>query len=109
MQAGKLTERVTIQSKAATRAANGEEVVSWADVATVWAQVEPLAGREFFAAAQMQSAVDVRMRIRYRVGVLPQMRVLWRGQAHDIEAGLQPNAQRAYLELMCVSGVRDGR
>jgi SPP1 family predicted phage head-tail adaptor len=109
MQAGKLSERVTLQSKQVARNGIGEEVVTWADIATVWAQVEPLRGREFFAASQMQTSVDVRMRIRYGVNVGPEDRALWRGQPHDIVSVIEPNAERTMLELMCVSGVRDGR
>lgn len=109
LAAGKLTERVTIQRKSAARNAIGEEVVTWADIATVWAQVEPLRGREFFAGAQMQAAVDVRIRIRYGVSVQAEDRAVWRGQAHDIVSVIEPGARQAELELMCISGVRDGR
>jgi SPP1 family predicted phage head-tail adaptor len=84
MQAGKLNERLTIQSKAVTRAPDGGEVVSWVTVATVWGSARPLSGRELIAARAAQADITTRFSIRYRSGITPAMRVLWRGMAYDI-------------------------
>ena len=107
IQSGKLDQRVTIQQKSATRAANGEEFITWSDVATVWAAVLPIRGREFFAAAQMQDSVDYRVNIRYRTGVVREMRLLWRSSPLDIVSVIE-NGRKEGLELMCISGVRNG-
>lgn len=104
-----LDQRITLQQKSVSRASNGEEVVTWNDVATVWAEAVPLRGREFFAAAQMQQAVDVRFRIRARTGLSGDMRVQWKAQPYDIIAIIPGTAQfSGFLELMAVSGVRNG-
>lgn len=106
---GSLDQRITLQQKSVTRASNGEEVVTWGDVATVWAEAVPVRGREFFAAAQMQQAVDVRFRIRTRSGLTGNMRVMWKAQPYDITAMIPGTAQYAgYIEIMAVSGVRNG-
>ncbi len=108
LNAGQLTERVTLQQREdATVDANGQPSADWEDVATVWAKAEPLRGREFFAAGQTQSQVDVRFTIRWRDGVVPTMRVMWRGVAHDLVAVIEPHAGREALELMCVTNGRD--
>ncbi len=109
LAAGSLRERITIQTKSVTRSAIGEEVVSWSDVATVPAKVEPIRGHEFFAAAQMQDASDHRVTIRYRAGVTREMRIVWRGAPLDIVSVIDVNARREGLEMMCLSGVRNGR
>lgn len=109
MNAGPLDQRITIQQRTAGVDALGQAATTWADVAEVWAQVQPLRGTEFFAAGQIQSAVEVRFRIRHRTGVAPTMRVLWRSQAHDIVSVIEPNGAQVMLELMCTAGVRDGR
>lgn len=108
LPAGKFDQRVTIQSKAVTRNDIGDEVVAWVAVAEVWARVEPLRGREWFAAAQNQSAVEYRVTIRYRAGITRDMRVMWRGDPLDVVSVIDVNAQRENLELMCMSGVRNG-
>ena len=107
LSAGRLDQRVTLQAKSATRAANGEEVVTWGDVATVWAQVQQLRGKEFFAGAQMQDAIDVRARIRYRTGVTRDMRLQWNGAPLDIVSVIVVG-RNELLELMCIAGVRNG-
>ena len=107
--AGQFSERVTIPQKQVSRSAIGEELVTWAAVATVWARVEPMRGREWFAAAQTQDATDHRVTIRYRTDVVREMRVLWGAVALDIVSVIDVNAQRENLELMCLSGVRNGR
>lgn len=108
LPAGKFDQRVTIQSKDVTRNSIGEEVVTWVAVAEVWARVEPIRGREWFAAAQMQDSTDHRVTIRYRSGITREMRVLWRGEPLDIVSVIDVNARRENLELMCMSGVRNG-
>lgn len=105
--AGILDQRVKLQSKSVTRATNGEEVVTWTDVATVWAQVQQLRGKEFFAGAQMQDEVDVRVRIRYRTGVTRDQRLQWNSAPLDIVSVITLGRKEG-LELMCISGVRNG-
>lgn len=110
LAAGDLTERITLQQRDTT-AQNGlgENTAAWVDVVTVYAKAEPIRGREYFAAAQMQATTDVRFTIRYRAGVLQTMRVLWRGEPHDIQDVINPLGRRESLELMTVKGQRDGR
>ena len=100
-------QRIVLQSKSVTRAANGEEIVTWIPVATVWAEIVQLRGREFFAAAQMQEATDVRVRMRYRAGITRDMRVVWRDGTLDIVSVIEVG-RKDVLELMCLSGVRNG-
>lgn len=107
--AGRLEQRVTLQQRVAGVNALGQASTSWANMVEVWAAVEPLRGREFFAAGQTQSEVTTRITIRYRQGVTSAMRVVWRGQPYDIREVIEPNGQRQTLELMCLQGVGDGR
>ena len=100
MNAGGFDQRVTIQSKTATRAANGEEVLTWTTFATVWAKVEQLSGREFFAGAQMQDWVNARVTIRYKAGVVHDMRVTWRGDPLEVVSVVE-KGRKEYVELMC--------
>jgi SPP1 family predicted phage head-tail adaptor len=107
MQAGRLTERVSIERKSSTRAANGEEVVTWTVLDTVSASVKQLRGKEFFAAAQMQGSVDHQVQIRYRTDITRDMRLMWGAQPLDI-VGIAELGHREGLEIMCIAGVRNG-
>lgn len=110
IEAGKLDQRVTLQESTPTTDGFGQDVPAWSDVATVWARVEPLRGREFFQAGQMQASADVRITIRYRAGLNERMRVMWRGAPHEIVSPLiDVGGQQETLEIMCATGIRDGR
>lgn len=109
VNAGQYDQRITLQTRDSGVDARGQVLTTWSDTLTVWAQAEPLRGREFFAAGQAQSQVEVRFRIRWREGIVSTMRVLWRSQPYDIVSVIEPKAGREYLELMCSTGARDGR
>lgn len=106
--AGRLDQRVTLQRPDNTVDALGQRTEGWTDVATVWANVEPLRGRELFEAGQMQSEINLRVTIRYRSDVTADMRVVWRGVPHAIVAEpIDVSAAKVRLELMCAGGGRD--
>lgn len=102
MKAGPLRHRVTIQEKAGTgQDGYGEDLPVWSDVATVWAAVEPLRGREFLEAQRAGAEVTTRIRIRYRDGIEPEMRVSWGDHTYDIEAILHIEERQREIHLMC--------
>jgi len=110
MRAGELRQRVTLQEATEVRDSFGEVTKTWSDVATVWASVETLSGREFLEARQLQRATTVRVVIRWREGVTPAMRVRWTdagGTLHtyDVDAVIPDGTQRRQLTLMCVEQV----
>lgn len=97
--AGKLNRRVRIQSPAFGQDAAGEPSASWADVATVWARVRDISGREFIAGGGVQNAVQTGVVIRYRADVAAAMRILDGAIAYNIEAVLKQDD--GSLMLMC--------
>lgn len=101
LPAGRLRHRIEIQNYETTHDDWGQPIQGWSHWATVWASVEPLQGREFFAAQALQSQTTVRIRMRYRPGVTSVMRVLWGGQIYDIESVIEPQSRRHELQLMC--------
>ena len=103
---GELTERVTLQSRSTAQDAYGQATITWTDVATVWARVRAVSGREFFAAAQVQQEQSVKVVIRKRADVAGTWRLLWQARAHDI-TGVIPIGHE-WTEIMCLQGVKDG-
>lgn len=101
MNAGKLRHRVTIQDPQSARDTFGAEIVNYVDVATVWAAVDPLQGREFFDAQADNAEVTTRIRIRYRSGIKPTMRVVWGDHEYDIRSVIEIESRRRELHLMC--------
>lgn len=101
LAAGALRHRITLQRNAAVQdQATGELVDLWADVATVWAQIVPLSGREFIAAQATQAGVTARIVIRAR-DVDASMRVAHGADLYNIHAVLpDPISGREYITLM---------
>ena len=107
--AGRLTNRITLQRKVASGQDDyGAPQTTWADVATVWAAVEPLTGREFWAAQQVQSEASILIIIRYRSDVTPDMRAVMDSRTFSIMAPpIDWRERHEYLQLMCGEGVLD--
>ncbi len=112
MKAGALRHRVTIEQLVTTRDSDDEErTESWQDAFGVLipAAIEPLSGRELIAAAATQAKVTTRIRIRYRPGVAPSMRVVHRLTSYGIEAVVPDQKSNVgYLTLQCTDGVAEG-
>ncbi|MGF6958000.1 phage head closure protein [Paraburkholderia youngii] len=104
--AGGLEQRVTIQRPDVVRESSGEPVVDqWLDVATVWADITPVKGREWLASAEFRPNVTNRIRIRWLDGIDTTMRVVWGATIFDIEAVLPRALGRADMVLMCSTGM----
>ena len=81
-----MDRRVTIQARAAAldAAGTGEDVGTWSNVVTVWAQVTPVGGRETAGAVQRYGEADVRFRIRWRTGLTIEHRLVFESRKYDI-------------------------
>jgi len=104
MQAGRLRHRVTVQRATDSIDQYGDQTPTWASLGTVWASVEPLSGREYFAAAQMQSEVSTRIVIRPISGVTltPKDRVKFGSRYFDIQSVINRDERNRELQLLCV-------
>lgn len=104
--AQRLNRRVLIQSQVPGQDEYGQPLLTWQDVATVWAAVEDLTGREFVNAGGTQNAVTTKITIRYRAGVVAQMRAVYNDEPYNIEAVLGQDGRT--LLLMCSRGANNG-
>jgi SPP1 family predicted phage head-tail adaptor len=106
MDIGKLSRRVTIQQQSTTQDAYGQPVQTWTDVATVWAEIKDLSGREFLAAAAGQSATTSKIRVRFMDGILSSMRIVDGADIYNIKVVLREG--KTSLLLMCEKGLNAG-
>ena len=102
MDVGRLRHRLKIYDKGTiTRNGVSEEIPAYdALIATVWGAVEALSGREFLEANQVQADVTIRIVIRYRSGIRPEMRVVEGEHTYEIESVLDQRGERRELHLM---------
>ena len=101
MNPGDLDQRVTFSRQTNQQDELGQPVNTWVTLGTVWAAVEPQAGREFVAAGAQQSELTTKIRIRYRPGVTTGDRVLHDGRVYDIQSVIDYRSARRELVLLC--------
>ena len=102
MRAGKLNKKVSIETLTTVVSTDGGTKEDWQSfVSDAWAAIEPLRGREYFDAAANQTEVDHRIRMRYRKGVKPSMRVVHKKRVFDIQSVIDIRTDGRELHLMC--------
>jgi SPP1 family predicted phage head-tail adaptor len=75
MRSGRMRHRVVIQTQTESRDTHGGVSRTWADTATRWASIEPLRGREFYSAQQVNANVTHKIGMRYYSGLTPTHRL----------------------------------
>ena len=71
---GALRARLVLEEPVRTQDGGGGTSESWIAVATVWGQIEARPGGEAIQADRVTATVLHNITIRYRAGVLPEMR-----------------------------------
>lgn len=102
MQAGKLRHRVSLQQPGTTQDDIGQPIVSWTEVAKVWADIRYLSGTEAIRSDAAVSIGRASIQIRKRAGVLATMRVVdAAGVVYKINAVLPDMVNRDCINLPC--------
>lgn len=96
--------RITLQQETQTGDGAGGYQLGWQDVATLWAEVEPLRGREVYIADRPESRVTHRMTIRYRSDITHRMRVSHDGRLFNIRAAINADARKRFTQLFVEEG-----
>jgi SPP1 family predicted phage head-tail adaptor len=115
MRAGPLNRRVRIDHRVGAGTLN--DPTRWAPLATVWANVRLLTGKETLLADSDVGEANASIRVRFRTDLDNSMRVVLLkfvdGQPVDeaifnIQKPLPDYAGREYTDLACTEGSNDG-
>lgn len=101
---GRARQRVTVESRSITRDSFGQDSESWSEVATIWAEVIPLTGRELAIAQQLRADVTHKVLARYMpslVAIDPEARIRFRGRVLAIQAVIDVDERRRDLSILC--------
>jgi SPP1 family predicted phage head-tail adaptor len=101
MRAGRIRNRVTIEEKTVVQNDYGEETITWSEYDVVWGSIEPLRGREFAEAERAGAEVTTRIVMRYRSGVVPEMRATEGDNTYDIISVVNVDNRDREMLLMC--------
>lgn len=86
--AQQLARRVELQRQETITNSFGETETVWTTYAEPYARVDPLIGREYFAAAQVNAEQSVKFTIRYRSDIKPSDRLIYSGSEFDIQSAI---------------------
>lgn len=89
MKLGRFRYRIEIQKNIPAEDEYANPVDKWETIHTVWADLTPVSGREYFAALQDTSEVTVKIYIRYLDDITAKMRVKYGEHIYDIIDVLQ--------------------
>ncbi|ALC92064.1 hypothetical protein AM500_21395 [Bacillus sp. FJAT-18017] len=105
MNPGQLNKRVTFLKLSDKRNGYGEVVKgadNWKKVATVWANVKPLRGRELYSALQTHSEATTKVTIRYRKDIDATMKIQYgTKELQLVTPPINIDEKNRFLELVC--------
>jgi len=107
--AQELQHRITIESQVTTQdPMTGEIVTTWQTFAQPFAKVEPLVGRELFAAQQVLAAAPVKFTMRYLPDLDASMRIRWQGAPYNITSIANVKGRNRETLIYATAGVNTG-
>jgi len=103
MQAGQLRHTIIFQVPTTTTGSSGEELITYVDtIKNVPAAIEPLTGREYLAAKQIQEEVTTRITIRYFSNSIDgTWRIKWGDRIYKIKSVINTIELNRELIFMC--------
>ncbi len=105
MRSGRLKDRVTIQAISSSYDVMGQQVQTWVDSSTRSCSIEPINGKEYFAAQGENTTHNVRIRFRHEKGLLSTSKRLINRRVspntiYDIQSVIDPGNEG--VELICM-------
>lgn len=84
----------------------GEEVQIPKKAYELWADINPVRGKEYIEFQKVVPELQYKITIRYREGIDPAMIVKWGDRELNINAVIDISGKQEHLELMCTERVR---
>lgn len=108
-----MRHRITFQSRATTRDAEGGQSTTWSDVLTVWAALEPSFGKELLAAQAMNIDQPSTITVRWQSALADTktvcaMRVVYDTRIFNIHSAMNQEERNRVLVLIASEGLNNG-
>ena len=101
MQAGQLRHKLDIETELNSQDAYGQTTQEWVVfLRGIWAAIEPISGREYFSSQQVNAEISHRIKIRYRTGITPNMRVKFSTRYFNIVSVIDLKEAHREIHLM---------
>lgn len=96
-----LRERVTLQAQVETDDGAGGVIVTWNDVATVWAAIEPRSMQEAEVSGRLDGIVKHRVLMRHRTDILGGWRIVSASRVLRVLAARDADGRKRFTECLC--------
>lgn len=104
-RAGEKRHRITIKAPTRSQSATGEQSITYYTLATVWASVQPISGREKVQAEQLVAEEAYRVRFWWIKGVTTQCLIVHKGRNLEIFAAMNIDEKNEEYEVLCREAV----
>ena len=98
---GRMRSRITLEQRVLTPDTGGGGTTGWQTLATVWAEIIPLAQRESLEAEQTRARTAYDITIRYRTDITSDLRVFFQNRALAIRSVIDVGHRHRWLQLHC--------
>lgn len=111
--AGKRHRRITIEARSTSKGTYGEQAATWSTIATVWASIRGLQGRELQAAQQLNTEVSHKITITWAAAFadpvqMAKYRISYGTRIFNIHASINTDERNREIVLLCTEGVNNG-
>lgn len=97
---GEMRHRLALEAPLTEADGGGGAKETWALVAEVWGAMRPISGRESVEADGLRGRVSHEIWIRYRKGLVPEMRFVLGPRVFDIRAIIDAGERRRFLRCL---------
>ena len=106
MHIGELRKQIALQAEQQTSDGAGGYALAWATLATVWADISPVTGREIYASGHLEGRVTHKITMRWRsdITVTSDMRILYGARGFNIRAVTNQDESNQYLIVLAEEG-----
>jgi len=101
MNAAKLRHRIALRSMQVTKSATGANIATPVEIASVWAAIEPVGGREAFRSGRETADLTHDVTIRYRAEVTAANQVLHGERVFDVMRVIDVLERHRWMRLEC--------
>lgn len=101
----RMRERVVIKVNAYTKNDLGENIPTVTTLATVWAKVQPVRGKELKDIGRLAAVQTYLITIRHRTDLTTDNFIIWDGKTLNIRSLQNRDERSQFLSIECEDGV----
>jgi len=106
MKIGDFRKQVAIQAEQSTPDGAGGYALAWTTIATVWADIAPVSGREIYTAGHLEGHITHKVTLRWRadLSITSDMRLLYNSRSFNIQAVINQDETNQYVIVLATEG-----